>query len=129
MKRKGFITLYLLPIFLLIIALSVDVLKGVTSTYKLTNNYFGKERAKAICDIGIKHGVKTSKSELTSKNYYVNLIDNNLVVSDRSNGSNYVNINISVSKGEKIININIESEGKYELFSQSENYSYSVDIE
>lgn len=126
--KKGFIIIYILPIFLLIIVLSTDILKSVTSTYKLTNNYFGKEKARAICDIGLKHGEKISREELASKEYYINLVNNKLEVSDRINGEDYTRVEILVSKGEEITNVSIRSLGKFNRFSHNDDFSYSINL-
>lgn len=129
MKKRGFVIVYLLPMFLVIIALSIDVLQSVKVSYKLTNNYLGKEQAMYLSEIGIRHGINTSKEEMVSKTYYINLINNNIGVSEHSEGDIYAKVDIIVKEDDEKTKVVINSNGQYNIFSSSLNSEYILEKE
>lgn len=128
MKKKGFITLYLLPIFLSITIVSGEVLKSVTTSYHLTNNYFGKVSAKYLSEIGLKHGINFSRENLSNKEYYINLIDNEISMNSELNGNEYTKVKIATQHSHEEIIVNIESRSNVSNYSHTLNYKYSIYI-
>lgn len=129
MKKRGFVIVYLLPIFLVIIALSIDVLQNIKTSFKLTNNYLGKEQAICLSEIGIRHGINTSKGEMISKSYYINLINNSIGISEYSEGEMYAKVDISVKEDNEKTKVIINSNSHYDIFSHSLKSEYILEKE
>lgn len=118
--------MYLLPIFLSIIVISSDVLDSVTTSYSLTNNYFGKISAKYLCEIGLKHGIKSSREGLSNEEYYINLIDNTISTSNKIEGDEYTKVNITRKTYLEKIIVTIDSVSYVGKFSKSLIHEYTI---
>ncbi|KMT21333.1 hypothetical protein [Clostridium cylindrosporum] len=127
--KKGFITIYLLPIFLSLMFISVQVVQSITSSHGLTNNYLGKQKAEYLADIGLKHGIKVSKEEIVAKGYYINLINDNIELSEYFEGSEYTKVTIRVKSSDESITIGVESISNVGSYSHKLNHHYTIDIE
>lgn len=121
--------MYLLPMFLVIIALSIDVLQSVKISYKLTNNYLGKEQAVYLSEIGIRHGINTSKGELAPKSYYINLINNSIGISEYSEGDMFTKVDVLVSEDDEKTKVVVESNSQYDAFSHQSKSEYILEKE
>ena len=123
-KKKGFALIYILPIYMCIIVLSIDVLGEIQSSNKVINNYICKDKARYLCDIGIKHGINISKEKLENKVYYINIVDENVFVDNIPNKGENTKVSISIKESSKEINVNIISYSEYKEFYHRKTYSY-----
>ncbi|MEG0641722.1 MAG: hypothetical protein RR515_03905 [Clostridium sp.] len=125
MKNRGFITIYLIPLFLTMIVISADTLQNATLSQKVINNFIGKEEAKNLAEIGLKHGVKLSREINESRVYYINLIDNNITVSNMYQGNQFAKVSVKINKPMEFIEVGVESESNiHSSYSHKEVYKY-----
>ena len=125
-KKKGFALVYILPIFMCLIILSINILGEIKSSNKIINSYICKDKARYLCDIGIKHGISISKEKLENKTYYINMIDNNIFIDTFPNKEKNTKVTITIKESLEEINVNITSSSEYKKFYHKKTYSYIV---
>lgn len=108
MKSKGFISIYILPLFLTLIFIANDMVSISHDTRKITSNYMSTSSTISVADIGLKYG-KLIEGQVDNKaSYYVNIIDNNIRVTDNKQSDKYAKVDIVISKNYKTVTIDNE---------------------
>ena len=109
-----------------LIVLSIDILSEIQSSDKVINSYICKDKARYLCDIGIKHGLSVSKEKLENKVYYINVLDENIFVDNVPNKGENAKVSISIKESSEEINVDIISYSEYKEFYHRKTYSYVV---
>ena len=107
-----------------LIVLSIDILSEIQSSDKVINSYICKDKARYLCDIGIKHGLSVSKEKLENKVYYINVLDENIFVDNVPNKGENAKVSISIKESSEEINVDIISYSEYKEFYHRKTYSY-----
>ncbi|MEF9952613.1 MAG: hypothetical protein RR840_05905 [Clostridium sp.] len=139
-RSSGFISIYLLPLFLAVIFIALDCVYLSNDAKKISSNYMSTVSTLNIADLGLKHGIIAEKNLLKSHSYYLNVIDNSIVVLSNINSRVYSKVNIKVSSyfqaevinGEKIMveyrEVTVNSKGYVDNYSKTLTKSYKVRI-
>lgn len=140
-KAKGFISIYLLPLFLVVIAIALDWVYLSSDAKKISSNYMSTVSTLNIADLGIKHGVVREKTLSKGNTYYLNIIDNNIVILPNINSRVYSKVKVDftssfetkIINGEKLMveyrDVTIESKGCVDNYSKTLTKTYRILVE